>query len=79
MVIIKLKRIGRKNLPCYNIIVINKSSYIKGKYIEKIGYFISNNSININIDRVKFWIMNGACLSNRFNNIYKKYKKNNDN
>lgn len=73
MVIIKLKRIGRKNLPFYSIIAINKSSYIKGKYIYKLGYLDPRKKENFSIDllKINFFIKNGAKLSKRVNNLIK--------
>lgn len=74
MVTIKLKRIGRKKKPFYNIIAIEKLSYIKGKYIEKLGYFdpIDKNT-NLNIDRINYWKEKGAEISKRIQSLMKKY------
>lgn len=79
MVTIKLKRIGRKKKPFYNIIAIEKLKYIKGKYIEKLGYF---NPINkslltkINIERINYWSSKGAEISKRVQTLIKEYKNN---
>lgn len=76
MITIKLKRIGRKKKPFYNIIVIEKSSYIKGKYVEKLGYFdpIKKDS-TFNIDKINYWISKGASISTRVKNIVKNINK----
>lgn len=79
MIKIKLKRIGRKKRPFYNIIAIENLSYIKGKYIEKLGYFdpIKKDSIiNINIEKIKYWETKGAQISDRVKNLIKNYTKN---
>jgi len=79
MVIIKLKRIGRKKKPFYHIIAIEKLSYINGKYIEKLGYFDpikKYDMTNINIKRINYWVSKGADISERVKNIIKKYNKN---
>ncbi|HIH2763365.1 MAG TPA: 30S ribosomal protein S16 [Candidatus Azoamicus sp.] len=39
MLSIRMKRIGKKNMPFYNIIVSEKLKSIKGKYLDKLGYF----------------------------------------
>lgn len=76
MVTIKLKRIGRKNLPFYNIIAINKRSYIKGKYISKLGYFDPiKKEANINFLEINSLIKKGALLSKKIIFLMKKYKK----
>lgn len=77
MVTIKLKRIGRKKHPFYHIIAIEKLSYIKGKYIEKLGYFdpIKKDLMTkINIEKINFWLKNGATISQRVKNLIKNYK-----
>lgn len=81
MVTIKLKRIGRKKQPFYHIIAIENLKYIKGKYIEKLGYFDPIRKdlfTKINIDKINTWIKNGAILSQRVKTIIKNYKKKND-
>lgn len=74
MISIKLKRIGKKKRPFYHLIVTEKSSYINGKYIEKLGYFdpIDNNT-NINIDRINYWKGKGAEISKRIQSLIKTY------
>ncbi|CAB3976234.1 30S ribosomal protein S16 [Candidatus Azoamicus ciliaticola] len=79
MVTIKLKRIGRKKKPFYNIIAIEKLKYIKGKYIEKLGYFnpIKKSLLTkINIERINYWSSKGAEISKRVQTLIKKYKNN---
>lgn len=79
MVTIKLKRIGRKKRPFYNIIAIEKLKYIKGKYIEKLGYFDPiKKSIfaKINIERINYWSSKGAEISKRVQTLIKSNKKN---
>lgn len=79
MVTIKLKRIGRKKKPFYNIIAIEKLKYIKGKYIEKLGYFdpIKKSFLTkINIERINYWSSKGAEISQRVQTLIKKYKNN---
>lgn len=78
MVTIKLKRLGRKKQPFYHIIAIEKLSYIKGKCIEKLGYFdpIKKDSMTtINIEKINQWINKGAVVSQRVKNLIKAYKK----
>jgi len=78
MISIKLKRVGKKKQPFYHLIAIEKLSYIKGKYIEKLGYFdpINKNvNVNINIERINYWKKNGANISKRVQNIIKIYTK----
>lgn len=77
MISVKLKRIGKKKKPFYHLIVTEKLSYIKGKYIEKLGYFdpIEKNS-NFNVDRIIYWKKQGALISKRIQHLIKMYNKN---
>ncbi len=75
MLSIRLKRIGKKKKPFYNIIISDKSKYINGKYIEKLGHFNPfDNKTYVNLQRINYWIKNGALLSNRVQSIIKKIK-----
>ncbi len=63
MLSIRLARAGRKNSPHYNIVVAEKSAPIKGKFIEKIGFYnpIANPKVfKVEEERVTHWISKGA-------------------
>ena len=75
MVRIKLKRIGKKKNPFYNVVVMEKLSYINGRYIDKVGYFDPlKKNIKINILKINNWIKNGAQPSNSVKKLIKLYK-----
>lgn len=77
MISIKLKRIGRKKKPIYNIILTKNPSSTQKKYIDKLGFFNplkTKNNIKINIQKIKYWLKNGAAISNRVKTLIKKYK-----
>ena len=79
MVSIKLTRVGKKQQPFYNIIAIEKLSYIKGRYIDKLGYFDpikKDKNIFIEINKINKFLSNGAVLSKRVKSLIKKYKNN---
>lgn len=73
MLTIRMKRVGKKNCPFYHIIVSEKLKSIKGKYLEKIGYFdpIKKKNFKINIEKINYWIIKGAKISNRVKCIMK--------
>ncbi|WGS66313.1 30S ribosomal protein S16 [Enterobacteriaceae bacterium ET-AT1-13] len=81
MVKICLKRVGNKNKPFFQIIVIDKRKSNNGKFIENIGYFnpIKNcncKNINLSEERIKYWKNLGANISYRIKKIIKLYKNN---
>lgn len=79
MLSIRMKRIGKKNMPFYNIIVSEKLKSIKGKYLDKLGYFdpIKKDNFKINIDKINYWVSKGASVSERVKYLIRKslYKK----
>ncbi|CAL4322278.1 30S ribosomal protein S16 [Buchnera aphidicola] len=80
MVKIRLSLKGAKKKPFYKIVAADSRSPRDGKFIEQLGFFDPRNidpkkKIYININRIKYWIKNGAVLSNRINNIIKNINK----
>lgn len=80
MVIIRLSRTGNKKRPFYHIVLADKKSPRDGRYVERLGFFnpiATGNSIEmkINLERIEYWIMNGAQISDKMNYLIKKYKK----
>ena len=63
MLKIRLQRAGRKRMPVYRIVVAEHSMPIQGRFKEKLGSFVSGKkteTLNINVERVKYWISVGA-------------------
>ncbi|WMC18950.1 MAG: 30S ribosomal protein S16 [Enterobacteriaceae bacterium PSpicST2] len=81
MIRIRLKRVGTKNKPFFQIIIIDKRNSNNGKFIERIGYFNPINKYNYNYinlceKRIKYWKNLGANISYRVKKIIKIFKKN---
>ena len=59
-----MTRVGRKNNPAFQIIVIDSRKQRDGKYIEKLGHYNPSekheSNFKIDMDRYKYWISNGA-------------------
>ncbi|WWP00209.1 MAG: 30S ribosomal protein S16 [Candidatus Dasytiphilus stammeri] len=81
MIIIRLARHGSKNRPFYKIVVADNRSPRDGRFIERVGFFqpimMKNNSLDLNLDRIKYWISQGARVSSRVRFLMKKIKNNN--
>ena len=72
MLMIRLARRGKKNMPFYRIIVSEKSKDTFGDYLESVGYYspaTAKKEISINGDRVKFWMERGAQPSPTVRNL----------
>ncbi|QCI18362.1 30S ribosomal protein S16 [Buchnera aphidicola (Aphis nasturtii)] len=81
MVRIRLARYGNKKRPFYKIVAADSRFSRDGRFIEQLGYFnpLSKDittSIKLNINRIMYWIKNGAQLSDRSKKLIKSFKKN---
>lgn len=83
MVKVRLARGGSKGAPFYRIVVTDSRSARDSRFIERIGFFnpvsfSKNNSIkfDVRLERLKYWLHQGAKLSIRVSTLIKKYKKN---
>ncbi|CAL4322109.1 30S ribosomal protein S16 [Buchnera aphidicola (Pterocallis alni)] len=80
MVKIRLSLHGAKKKPFYKIVVADSRFPRDGRFIEQVGFFdpkITEKSKNttLNIDRINFWIKNGAILSNRVKKLIHIHSK----
>jgi len=60
---IRLSRTGKKSQPSFQILVQEHTLQLKGKFIEKLGYYnptVKDKPSEIDLDRVKYWIGKGA-------------------
>jgi small subunit ribosomal protein S16 len=78
MLKIRLKRYGRKKKAVYRIIVIDSKKRRDGKALEEVGFYNPfTKETNINIERIKHRINQGAQFTNTVNNILKKIQTTN--
>nr|YP_010196872.1 ribosomal protein S16 [Gracilaria cliftonii]UAD84676.1 ribosomal protein S16 [Gracilaria cliftonii] len=78
MLKIRLKRFGRKKQPSYRIIIIDSRKPRDGRPIEEIGFYnpITNKS-QINLEKAKKRIYQGAQLTKKVQQIIKQVEKQN--
>ncbi|HKY30685.1 MAG TPA: 30S ribosomal protein S16 [Pyrinomonadaceae bacterium] len=63
MLAIQLMRTGAKKRPSYRVVVKEKKSKRDGAYLENLGTYNPTREpaeINLNMERVNYWIKNGA-------------------
>lgn len=80
MVKIRLTRGGAKKRPFYHIVVTDSRNARDGRFIERIGFFnpIANGqaeSQRLSLDRINYWITQGAIVSKRVSTLLKKAKQ----
>ena len=60
---IRLKRIGKKKVPFYRIVVSDSKFPVSGRFIEEIGTYDPNtdpSTVKIDAELAKKWLSNGA-------------------
>ncbi len=77
MVTIRLARGGAKKRPFYHLVVTDSRSRRDGRYIERVGFFnpvATGNEVrlNVNKERVDYWIGQGAHTSERVAKLLKE-------
>ena len=80
MVKIRLTRGGAKKRPFYHIIVTDSRSARDGRNIERVGFYNpvaqgQEKRIELNVERMKFWVDNGAQLTDKVADLYKQAAK----
>lgn len=69
---IRLKRIGAKKAPFYRVVVADSKYPRDGRFIEEIGIYnpmVEPSLINIDLEKVKKWIGNGAQPTESVKNL----------
>jgi small subunit ribosomal protein S16 len=60
---LRLRRMGAKKRPSYRIVAADSRSPRDGAFIETVGFYdpiTDPATINVNLDRARHWIDNGA-------------------
>jgi small subunit ribosomal protein S16 len=77
-VVIRLRREGGKNRPFYRVVVADKRSPRDGKFIEALGSYDpqgKNQESPLKINRVDYWLSQGAQPSETVASLIKKTRK----
>ena len=80
MVKIRLTRGGAKKRPFYHVIVTDSRSARDGRNIERVGFYIpvaqgAEKRVELNLERIKHWVDNGAQLTDKVADLYKAAAK----
>ncbi len=78
---IRLRRVGRKKQASYRVVVAEQSAARDGSYIEAIGFYNPRRQpaeLRLDMDRVAYWIGNGATPSETASELIRKAKKGGD-
>jgi len=77
MVRIRLARGGSKKRPFYSIVVADQRRATTSRFIERLGFFNpvakgNEEKLRVNVDRVQYWIAQGAQPTERVNQLVKQ-------
>jgi|TARA_B100000029_G_C17023756_1_gene759575 small subunit ribosomal protein S16 len=80
MVTIRLSRAGAKKRPFYHLVVTDSRNKRDGRYIERLGFFNplgkeTEENLRIDLERVDYWIGQGAQPSDRVKTLLKTHRK----
>ncbi len=80
MVTIRLSRAGAKKHPFYHLVVTDSRNRRDGRYIERLGFFdpvgkANEENLRIDLERVDYWIGQGAHPSDRVSSLIKTQRK----
>ena len=70
---IRLKRMGKKKQPTYRVVVADARAPRDGRFIEAIGRYDPRPSpsvVEIDNDRARYWLGNGAQPSDRVRKLF---------
>ena len=74
---IRLRRVGRKKLPLYRIVVAESASPRDGRFIEIIGTYNPKgqtvaDKVQVDAEKARQWITNGATPSETVESLFKQ-------
>ncbi len=76
-VVIRMKRTGRRNRPCYRISVADRNVPRDGRTLETLGVYDPASPkpelrLKLNVERAKHWVSVGALPSETVRSIFKR-------
>lgn len=75
MIKLRLKKYGRKQQASYRIVVMPSTSKRDGRAIEELGFYNpQTNESNLNMERIKIRLSQGAQPTETVRNLLKKAK-----
>jgi len=80
VVTIRLARRGGKKNPFYHVTVAEKSAKRDGRFIERLGFYNPvargrDQKLRIDLERVDYWLSNGAQASERVKQLVAQSRK----
>jgi small subunit ribosomal protein S16 len=76
-VVIRMKRTGRRNRPCYRITVCDSRLPRDGRVLDNLGLYdpissTEEKQLTLDVERARYWVGKGALPSDTVNSIFKR-------
>ena len=73
MLKLRLKRIGRKRLPSYRLVIMESSTRRDGRPVEEVGFYSPiSKECKFDIPKIEKWLSNGAQPTETVSALLKK-------
>ncbi|MBT8484874.1 MAG: 30S ribosomal protein S16 [Phycisphaerales bacterium] len=76
MVVLRLKRLGRRHRPFYRVCAMDRRVAANGKAIEELGWFDplapEEQQVSLKVDRIDYWLSKGAQPSRTVASMLRK-------
>jgi len=74
---IRLRRVGRKKLPLYRIVVAEKTAPRDGRFIDVIGTYspkskAEGDQLTVDTEKARAWLAKGATASETVSSLLRK-------
>jgi len=75
MLKVRLQRTGKRGQAYFRVVVLEHTKKPKGKFLELLGnYDPHKKEFKVNMERISYWLSNGAQVSPTVNNLLVNYK-----
>lgn len=77
MLVIRLSRIGKKKMPFYRVVVMEKTRPRNGRYVEVVGTYNPLKKpaeVKLDAERIKYWLGCGAQPSDTVRSFLRNQK-----
>jgi len=75
MLVIRLRRVGKKNKPTYRVVVAEHTYPVNGKFTADLGFYNPHSkAVGVNKEEIMTWLNKGAKPSNTIARILEKEK-----
>ncbi len=75
MLVIRLQRTGRENLPTYRLVLAEKARPVKGKFLEILGHYLPAQKdpvFKVEAEKIQDWVKKGAIPSDTVARLLRK-------